>query len=117
MSRRVEPSHRSQAARVADDELRFAHSAVAPLCRRDELRGGIDNRHVRTGVHDGGREDALPAADIEDRLSGSGLEEVQHGGDGELPVVSRTAVADPAVVPGRHALPARLGRSAWWPAR
>ena len=43
------------------------------------------------------------------------LEQVEHGRDGELAVVGGAAVADPAVVPGRDPLPARLAARAGGP--
>ena len=110
MGRRLETSHRRQPSRVADQEARLAQPAVPSLRRGDQPGRGIHHRHSRAGVSQVRRQHALPAADVEDRLARLRLEEVQHGGDGELAVVRGAAVADPAVVPGRDALPARLAR-------
>ena len=62
--------------------------------------------------HEVRRQHALAAADVEDLLARPRLEQVERGRDGELAVVRRAVVPDPAVVPGGDPLPARLARGA-----
>ena len=90
--------------------------AVAPLRRGDQLGRRVDHRDAGARVDQVRRQHALPAADVEDRLGGPRLEEVEHRRDRELAVVGRAAVAHPAVVPGRDPFPARLAGSRCTPA-
>ena len=108
VSRRLESGHRSQTARVADEEARLAQSAVASFRRGDQLRRRVHHGHSRSSIDESRSEHPLPATDVENRLARPWLKQVHDRRNRQLAVIGRPAVTDPAVVPGRHALPARL---------
>ena len=74
----------------------------------DELGTGVDARVARPRRRHSRRQHALARADLEDRFAGPQVEQVERRGDDQRLVIAAALVADPAVVPGRDAVPARV---------
>ena len=106
-------------AGVGHDEGNPRVGAVAGFRGLNEARAGIDaGEFCDFRFEQWPDEDALAAADVDDRLAGFWVEHAEGGGENDVLVIVRARLTDELVIPsGDRIPPTVLGRwltSGWW---